>query len=89
MSERQQGSHKEITVDFSGLILGFSSAALSYMGFTSGIPGEKNLDLAKQNIDILDLLRVKTEGNLTTEEEKLLGQILQDLRQKYREVAGE
>ena len=43
-------------VDFSGLILGFSSAALYYMGLATveGKPApSKNLPLARQNIDII------------------------------------
>ena len=78
-------------VDFSHLILGFSSAALSYMGFqlTEGMPqGNKNLALAQQNIEIISMLRDKTKGNLTEEENKLIGDILSDLQLKYAEASG-
>ncbi|MCX6129660.1 MAG: DUF1844 domain-containing protein [Proteobacteria bacterium] len=70
------------TVDFSGLILGFCSAALSYMGFG---PEKVSLDLrlAQQNIEIIELLLVKTEGNRTPEEEELCREALRDLRQRY------
>jgi len=40
----------------------------------------KNLELGKQTIDILVMLEEKTRGNLSTEEEKLLQNILYDLR---------
>jgi hypothetical protein len=76
----------EQSVDFSGLILGFCSAALSYMGVdTSGGAGreDKNLVLAKQNIDIIELLRQKTQGNLTESESHLIQQVLTDLRMRY------
>ena len=77
------------SVDFSGLILGFSSAALSYMGYSSkaGITVEKNLELAKQNIDIIDLLKQKTDGNLSPEEKELVEQVLLDLKGRYTEAA--
>ncbi len=73
-------------VDFSGLILGFSSAALYYIGqgeVEGHNIGEKNLPLAKQNIRIIELLQEKTKGNLTEEEDNLVEQILKDLRLKY------
>ena len=44
---------------------------------------EKDLPLAKQTIDILGILREKTRGNLTPEEEKLMENILTDLRWRY------
>jgi hypothetical protein len=50
--------------------------------------GEPNLPLARQTIDILAMIEEKTRGNLTGEEERLLHQILFDLRMRYaRKVA--
>lgn len=73
-------------VDFSGLILGLSSAALYYIG-ESDIDGkkvgEKNLPLAKQNIRIVEMLKEKTKGNLTKDEHLLVDQILKDLHLKF------
>jgi len=40
----------------------------------------KNLELGKQTIDILVMLEEKTRGNLSPDEEKLLKNILYDLR---------
>ena len=77
-------SDKIHTVDFSGLMLGFSSAALSYMGLESG--SVKNLELAKQNIDVMCMLSEKTKGNLTADEDKLLKELLLDLKKKYVEA---
>ncbi len=76
-------------VDFSGLILGFSSAALYYMGLATveGKPTvQKNLPLARQNIDIIRLLQEKTKGNLTTDEATLVEQMVSDLQVKIIEV---
>lgn len=77
-------------VDFSGLILGFSSAALYYMGMATveGKPApQKNLPLARQNIDIIRLLKDKTKGNLSEEEAHLLDQMLPDLQLKLVEAS--
>lgn len=80
MSEQQK-------VEFSGLVLGFCSAALSYLGYGDE-NSPKNLPLAKQNIDILALLEEKTKGNLSEDEKRLLGDALVDLKTKYSELAG-
>lgn len=76
----------EGSVDFSGLVLGFSSAALYYMGESAiegKSAGEANLPLAKQNIDILLLLREKTKNNLSQDESNLLAQVITDLQTKF------
>lgn len=83
--DQQQDEQK---VDFIGLILGFSSAALTYLGYTAdGQKSEVNLELARQNIDIIKLLKEKTQGNRNEEEDKLLNQIIPDLMMKYSECA--
>lgn len=77
-------------VDFSHLILGFSSAALSYMGISmgEGLPqSDKNLALAGQNIEIINMLKAKTQGNLTADEDKLVSEILSDLQVKFAEAS--
>ena len=76
-----------LKLDFSGLILGFSSAALDYLGEgqNSKTISHSHLDLARQNIDIIELLLEKTSGNLTQEEDALTRSILSDLRIKFVE----
>ena len=77
-------------VDFSHLIFGFSSAALGYLGIqlSPDMPKtEKNLPLAKQNIDIICMLQEKTKGNLSVEEDKLISEIVSDLKLKYAEAS--
>jgi len=78
----------QTSVDFSALILGLSSAALSYMGYgtVDGSEMAKNLTLAQQNIDIIAMLREKTKGNLTADEDKLISEILADLQVKFAET---
>lgn len=44
---------------------------------------EKNLSAAKQTIDILGILKEKTDGNLNTDEKNLLDSLLFELRMRY------
>ena len=81
MSENAQNN----SIDFSGLILGFSSASLYYLEQVETGKSEeraKNLTLATQNIDIIRLLKEKTQNNLTKEENLLIQQILTELESK-------
>ncbi len=77
-------------IDFATFVLSLSHSALMHLGEapdpeTNKV--EKNLPLAKQNIDILGLLDEKTKGNLTGDEERLLAQVLFDLRMRYVECS--
>jgi hypothetical protein len=73
-------------VNFSSFLLSLSSSVLLHLG---EIPDpqsggkKKDLALAKQSIDILTLLKEKTEGNLTEEEKNLLENLLYDLRMRF------
>ena len=44
---------------------------------------EKNMELARISIDMLDMLRHKTEGNRTDDEDRLLQQTISDLQLNY------
>jgi hypothetical protein len=78
--------------DFSGyfaqLVMSFYAAAWQQMGKTlNPMTGktERNLELAKNSIDILGMLEDKTKGNLTDEEAKYLQHVLTELRMNYVE----
>lgn len=80
--------HELPQIDFATFVLSLSHSALMHLGEaphpeTNQI--ETNLPLAKQNIDILGLLEEKTKGNLTGDEERLLAQVLFDLRMRFVE----
>ena len=75
-------------IDFATFILSLSHSALMHLGEvpdpeTNAVQVE--LALAKQNVDILGMLEEKTKGNLTGDEERLLAQVLFDLRMRYVE----
>lgn len=75
-------------IDFAMFVMSLSTSALVHLGEEPNPETQKtevNLPLAKQNIDILGLLEEKTKGNLTGEEERLLAQVLFDLRMRYVE----
>jgi len=70
-------------MNFSTFVVSLNASALMHLGLMEDpIQGNKvkNLELGKQTIDILVMLEEKTRGNLSIEEEKLLQNILYDLR---------
>jgi hypothetical protein len=78
-------------IDFSTFVLSLSHSVLVHLGDTPNPADgrvEANLPLARQTIDLLDLLQEKTRGNLSGEEERTLSQALYDLRMRYVEVAS-
>lgn len=85
----QEGSAESGGVEFSALLLMFGTAALVHLGAAPDpVSGEKTMDLpqAKQMIDLLDLLKVKTAGNLSAGESGMLEDLLYDLRLRYLEA---
>jgi hypothetical protein len=77
-------------LDFSTFVLSLSHSALVHLGDAPSPEGnvsERNLPLARQTIDLLAILQEKTKNNLTGEEERLLDQVLFDLRLRFVEVS--
>jgi hypothetical protein len=75
-------------LDFVSIVLPFYTQALVKLGQTENPMTQKkeeNLDLAKRLIDILDLLKEKTKGNLDPEEEKFLLASIDQLKMIYLE----
>jgi hypothetical protein len=78
-------------VNFSYFLVSLSSSALFHLGeIADPQTGQKSKDLplAKHSIDIIAMLKEKTKGNLTEEEDKALESILTDLRWRYVKAAG-
>ena len=79
-------------IDFATFVLSLSHSALVHLGDApdpSGGPARRDVAMAKQTIDLLAVLQEKTAGNLTGEEERLLDQVMYDLRMRYEEVVRE
>jgi hypothetical protein len=84
--EKGEGAAPLPEVNLSSFLLSLSSSILLHLGeIADPQSGEKKKDLplAKQTIDIMSLLKDKTKGNLTQEEEKLLEHLLYDLRMRF------
>ena len=78
-------------VDFTMLINAMAQPALLYLGeIPHPATGQATVDLegARIQIDMLDLLRVKSRGNLTPQEEGLLESVLYQLRMRYVARSG-
>jgi flagellar motility protein MotE (MotC chaperone) len=91
-AEDLSGYDKMPRVDFSTFIFSLFSSALIQLGeMEDPINGKKeqNLDAAKQTIDILNVLKDKTEGNLTEEEEKFLENASAELKWKFLNAVKE
>lgn len=74
---------------FDLLVLSLSNASLVNLGVLEDpdTRGSKiDLDGASHTIDILRMLREKTQGNLTSHEKELLEGMLNDLQMKYVEL---
>jgi len=76
-------------IDFYTFIVSLGSSALIHLGDAphpeTGKAAAANLPLAQQTIDVLAMLREKTKGNLTGEEEQLFDHLLRDLRLRFVE----
>jgi hypothetical protein len=77
-------------IDFSTFILSLSATALYQMGLApdpaTGSTTEADALLARQTIDSLEMLRDKTRGNLTGDEEKLFDSLIYELRMRFVEI---
>ena len=84
-------NQEERPIDLTTFVLSVSAAAFMGLGL-SPKPGAKDaevdLDLAKQNIDLLQLIKEKTKNNLSADEEKLIDSVLYEVRMKFIEIQG-
>lgn len=83
---QSEGAGDPLTIDFSRLVLSLARQALMLMGEEPNpIDGrvESDLEGARETIDILMLLRRKTQGNLSADESALLTQMIYELQMKY------
>jgi hypothetical protein len=73
-------------IDFPSYILSYYTQGLVLLG---EVPNpysnkkEEDLEAARHTVDILGMLKEKTKGNLTPEEERLLNSVLYEVRLKY------
>jgi Domain of unknown function (DUF1844). len=83
MADQNKNLHDQL---FFQLILQFQTSAWIGLGklpnpITQKI--ERDLESAKLAIDMIDMIKVKTKGNLTEDEDRLITQISRDLKLNY------
>jgi hypothetical protein len=82
--------HEELPeINFSAFVISLSTQALMNLGeIADPLTGkvEPDVAVAKQMIDIIGMLKDKTKGNLNASEDRLVEDILFDLRMKYVEA---
>ena len=77
---------------FFRLVATFEAAAMQQLGkIAHPITGDVEVDLdgARDSIDMLDMLKRKSDGNLNKDEERLLEHVLYQLRMNYLETSRE
>jgi hypothetical protein len=74
-----------VAIDFATFVMSLAASALINLGEHEDDQGKHqvNLPLARQSIEILGMLREKTRGNLTAEEQSTLEHVLYDLRLRF------
>ncbi len=90
---KEKEKQKEILplLDFSSLVLPFYTQALVKLGEVEDPLSQKkeeNLEFAKRLIDLLDLLKKKTEGNLEQQEKEFLDSSIYQLKMIYLKKAN-
>ncbi len=82
----QPDQNKQMEANFSTLILSIASSAAICLGLSPHPQSqkiEKDLTMARFNIDLLALLKEKTKNNLSPDEQGFLETVLNDLQMKF------
>ena len=81
---------EDLTIDFSTYVVMLANTVMMLLGqVPDPATQQRHLDLpqAKHTIDILIMLRDKTQGNLTEEEARLLEEVMPQLQMAYVNVS--
>lgn len=89
MTTNSEATNQKLEASMSVLTMSIASSAIMSMGLTSD-PGSgkahTDKNMARFNIDLLNMLKEKTKSNLTQEESDFLSQVLQDLQMKFMQL---
>ena len=83
---KKQAASQPFKIDFSTFIMSLTSSAFYHLGDIADPETgktETNLPAVQQTIDMLIMLKEKTQGNLNEEEGKLLEQLIYELQMKF------
>ena len=76
-----------IDLTFAGFVISLATTAAMHFGDipdpTTGKPSEPDLARAAGVIQVLEMLQQKTRGNLIPEEERVLDDVLYELRMRF------
>ena len=75
----------QLHVSFSSFVVGLATSAMAHLG--EGPGSSVDLELARNTIDVLGILKEKTAGNLDDEESRLLDTLLYETRTRFVEKA--
>ena len=78
---RSEDAVSEVT--FSTFILSLWSSAMEQLGLAADADVNPDLNIVKNVIDVMVMLRHKTKGGLTEDEQTLLDDLIYELRMKY------
>ncbi|MCL4477912.1 MAG: DUF1844 domain-containing protein [Deltaproteobacteria bacterium] len=84
--EKQEQDIGDYKLSFIDLINSLAGTALIQLGVVTDPATnklQKDVKAAKQTIDIIEILKEKTKGNLANEESMILDNVLFDLRMRY------
>lgn len=76
---------------FAQLVIMLATSTMQQLGLIPHpVSGKREVHLqeAQSTIDIIDMLAMKTQGNLTDEENRVLGDVLSSVRLQYVQVAN-
>jgi hypothetical protein len=81
---------EDIAIPFGAFLQSLAQQCVMQLGMMPLPSGQRHLDLegARDTIDILAMLQVKTKGNLSADEADALKQILYELRMTFMEIAN-
>ncbi len=76
---------------FAQLVIMFQGACMQYLGklknpMTDEV--QKDLEQAQAMIDLLEMLHIRTKGNLSAEEQTFLSGVIRELKLNYIDEAG-
>jgi len=83
------GPYEAESSGFETLVSYLSTTAMFQLGLIPGPSGERipaDLPNAQRTVDLLEVLREKTQGNLTASESRLLDDVLYELRMSFVEI---
>jgi hypothetical protein len=81
--------YEEDSSGFETLVSYLSTTAMFQLGLIPGPSGEHipaDMPNAKRTVDLLEVLREKTQGNLSANESRLLDNVLYELRMSFVEM---